>query len=130
MVQGSRDTAGRHWELHAKVDIWSLGCIAGEMLVGSALFPGDSEIATLFKIFKAIGTPTEKTWPGIKRLNYMSSQYPRWSQTQCEQFFRHRQDIGKEGLDLLNKMLTPCPDLRVTAFDVKYHPFFNLSSGP
>ena len=42
------------------VDIWSLGCIFVEMITKTALFPGDSEIDQLFKIFRIMGTPNEK----------------------------------------------------------------------
>ena len=34
------------------VDIWSVGCIFAEMVNKSPLFPGDSEIDELFKIFQ------------------------------------------------------------------------------
>lgn len=34
------------------VDIWSVGCIFAEMLNKAPLFPGDSEIDEIFKIFK------------------------------------------------------------------------------
>ena len=36
-----------------EVDIWSFGCILGEMCTGHALFPGESDIDTLFKIFRS-----------------------------------------------------------------------------
>lgn len=36
------------------VDIWSVGCIISEMATAEALFPGDSEIDTVFKIFQVI----------------------------------------------------------------------------
>ena len=39
-----------------EVDMWSAGCIIAEMATGQATFPGDSEIGTVFKIFKTIGT--------------------------------------------------------------------------
>jgi cell division cycle 2-like len=45
-----------------------VGCIFGELLLMEALFPGKSEIDQLNKIFKALGTPTEKIWPGYKKL--------------------------------------------------------------
>ena len=40
------------------VDIWSLGCIFAELIIGFPLFPGENEIDQLNKIFKIIGTPS------------------------------------------------------------------------
>ncbi|CAL1525993.1 unnamed protein product, partial [Lymnaea stagnalis] len=37
------------------VDVWSLGCIFVEMVRRQALFPGDSEIDQLFRIFRTLG---------------------------------------------------------------------------
>ena len=34
------------------VDMWSVGCIFAEMVTRKPLFPGDSEIAQIFKIFR------------------------------------------------------------------------------
>lgn len=39
------------------IDIWSLGCILGEMLVASPLFPGSSTIDQLEKIVSAMPCP-------------------------------------------------------------------------
>lgn len=40
------------------VDMWSLGCILGEMLQGKALFPGTSTINQIEKIMSAIPHPS------------------------------------------------------------------------
>lgn len=40
----------RHYS--TPVDIWSVGCIFAEMVNHQALFPGDSEIDQLFRIFR------------------------------------------------------------------------------
>jgi mitogen-activated protein kinase 15 len=42
------------------VDMWSLGCIMGEMITGKALFPGSSTLNQLEKIIDLIGSPNEK----------------------------------------------------------------------
>lgn len=40
----------RHYS--TPVDVWSVGCIFAEMVTQRPLFPGDSEIDELFKIFR------------------------------------------------------------------------------
>ena len=40
------------------VDMWSVGCILAEMFTCSPLFPGDSEIDQLFRIFRCMGKIT------------------------------------------------------------------------
>ena len=42
----------RHYS--TPVDVWSVGCIFAEMVNQRPLFPGDSEIDELFKIFRFI----------------------------------------------------------------------------
>ena len=43
------------------VDIWSIGAIFAEMANRRPLWPGDSEIDELYKIFRTLGTPTESS---------------------------------------------------------------------
>ncbi len=44
-------------EYTTAVDIWSLGCIMAELYTDEPLFPGDSEIDELFKIFQYRTSP-------------------------------------------------------------------------
>lgn len=45
-------------EYDESVDIWSIGCIFAEILMGFPLFPGENELDQLQKIFKILGTPS------------------------------------------------------------------------
>merc|ERR1719265_2203786 len=44
------------------VDLWSAGCIMGELFLRKALFQGRGEFDMLGKIFEKRGTPTEDSW--------------------------------------------------------------------
>lgn len=44
-------------EYDESVDIWSIGCIFSEILMGFPLFQGENELDQLQKIFKILGTP-------------------------------------------------------------------------
>lgn len=48
------------------------------MIRRSPLFPGDSEIDEIFKIFQVLGTPNEEVWPGVTLLQDYKSTFPRW----------------------------------------------------
>lgn len=50
------------------IDMWSAGCILAELLLHRPVFTKNDEPSQLEAIFKACGTPTEKTWPGYSSL--------------------------------------------------------------
>lgn len=85
------------------VDIWALGCIMAEMITKRALFPGDSEIDQLYRIFRVFGTPTEANWVGVSRLPDYRQSFPQWK---AEPIGDHIPLHSKEEGDLLTAMLT------------------------
>ncbi|KAK5069021.1 hypothetical protein LTR16_009748, partial [Cryomyces antarcticus] len=63
------------------IDMWSIGCIFGELLTKEPLLQGKNEVDQLSKIFELCGIPTDATWPGFKRLpNAKSLRLPKASQ--------------------------------------------------
>jgi len=108
-----------------EVDIWSVGCIIAETACGPPLFQGDSEIGTIFKIFKVLGTPTEESWPGHQRLEHWTEKFPQWPVTGLRELLDLRPELGEDGLQLLVSLLELNPQARLTARRAKNHSFFN-----
>lgn len=106
------------------VDIWSMGVIYVEMLTKRPLFPGDSEIDQIFKIFRLKGTPNNTVWPGVNQLPDFKSVFPSWPQRSVAAVLNLQSKIGEEGVDLLEKMLAYNPADRISAKEALSHPYF------
>jgi len=104
------------------VDVWSIGCIFVEMITRKALFPGDSEIDQLFKVFRTLGTPNETVWPGVSDLKEYKSDFPKWRR---QPFSKILTSLDSNGLDLLEKLLTYQPSKRISAKTALLHPYFS-----
>jgi len=112
------------------VDMWSVGCIFAEIAEKRALFPGDSEIDELFKIFKVLGTPTEETFPGISSYQEYKATFPKWRPTALGPLVPH---LDSDGVDLLSRMIQLDPAKRISARAALQHPYFlppNSSTPP
>jgi len=95
------------------VDNWSIGCIFAEMLTRRPLFPGDSEIDQLFRIFRSLGTPTEEVWPGVSELPDFKPQFPKWSPQEMTAVLPISTEAG--GHSLLRALLAYNPAERLSA---------------
>ncbi|KAF0701140.1 Aste57867_8363 [Aphanomyces stellatus] len=104
------------------VDIWSCGVIFAELIKKKALFPGDSEIDQLYRVFRVLGTPNEKNWSGVSKLRDYAATFPQWRPQDLEPMFPK---LDSDGLDLLKKMLVYSPSERITAKDAIRHPYFH-----
>ncbi|KAM5216637.1 cyclin-dependent kinase 3 isoform 1-T3 [Hipposideros larvatus] len=109
------------------VDIWSVGCIFAEMVTRRALFPGDSEIDQLFRIFRTLGTPSEATWPGVTQLPDYKSSFPKWTRKGLEEIVPN---LGQEGRDLLTQLLQYSPSQRISAKAALAHAYFSSTETP
>jgi serine/threonine protein kinase len=103
------------------VDIWSIGCIFGEMVLKQAVFPGDSEIDQLFRVFRILGTPNEEMWPGVSQLPDYKETFPHWSPKDLDQVFSKLEPKGRE---LLGMLLTYYPGHRISAKRALLHEYF------
>nr|CAD1819994.1 unnamed protein product [Ananas comosus var. bracteatus] len=116
-------------EYSTAIDMWSLGCIMAELLAKEPLFNGKTEFDQLDKIFRTLGTPNEKIWPGFAKLphvkaNFVKQPYNKLREKFPPTSFSGRPSLSEAGFDLLNKLLTYDPEKRITAEAALKHDWF------
>eukprot|EP00249_Psilotum_nudum_P008572 c21371_g1_i1 orf=262-1533(-) len=109
------------------IDIWALGCVFAELLLGQPLFPGESGVDQLVEIIKVLGTPTREE---IKCMNpsYTDYKFPQIKAHPWHKVFHKR--TPPEAVDLVSRLLQYSPDLRYTALEALVHPFFDELRDP
>jgi len=86
------------------------------------LFPGDSEIDQLRKIFTVCGSPTKAMAPSFMKAPQMSKFQMEHYTGQSLQHVLGTSD--KMALDLLSRMLQYEPTRRISAINALSHPYF------
>ncbi|XP_058832667.1 serine/threonine-protein kinase PITSLRE [Topomyia yanbarensis] len=110
-------------EYSTPIDIWSVGCIFAEFLAMGALFPGKTEIDQLNRIFKELGTPNEKIWPGYNQLPAVQKMtFAEYPVSNLRKRFAHQ--TSELGISLLQGLLTFDPKQRLTAEAAMKHSYF------
>ncbi|KAF2665706.1 cmgc/cdk/pitslre protein kinase [Microthyrium microscopicum] len=108
------------------IDMWSIGCIFGELVRKEPLLQGRNEVDQLRRIFLLVGTPDEDSWPGFRRLAGASAL----------KLMKNSPGAGKgslraqfplltsAGASLLAALLSLNPDDRPSAQEVLSDPYF------
>lgn len=105
------------------VDVWAVGTIFVEMVTKRPLFPGDSEIDQLYKIFRQLGTPSENVWRGVNTLQDWNTAFPIWYKSDFSPTVL--QNLEPSGLELLEMFLAYDPKDRITVKESLHHPYFD-----
>ncbi|MCJ1420506.1 negative regulator of the PHO system [Xylographa parallela] len=106
---------------NTSIDIWSAGCIMAEMYTGRPLFPGTTNEDELQKIFRLMGTPSERSWPGISQFPEYKPNFHIYATQDLRMILPQ---IDQQGLDLLGRMLQLRPEMRISAKDALNHAWF------
>ncbi|KAG2164010.1 hypothetical protein JADG_003749 [Aureobasidium aubasidani] len=106
---------------NTSIDIWSAGCIMAEMYTGRPLFPGTTNEDQLQKIFRLMGTPSERAWPGISQFPEYKPNFPVYATQDLRNILPQ---VDPVGLQLLSAMLQLRPELRISAQQALQHPWF------
>lgn len=136
------------------VDIWSVGCIMGELLYLRPMFKGEEakpephskkggsgvpfQRDQLHKIFDILGLATKEEWPSIvhlqeyphlARFEKTTNSLRHWYNARTTSF-RSSPAAQNEGYDLLCQLLRYDPSSRITAKESLTHKYFSLSFPP
>ena len=104
------------------MDVWSVGCIFGELLLRKPLLPGTDANQQLEIIFNLIGTPSPddiKKIPHPRSREKVTRMLPRQGKDLATVF----RDANPHAMDLLKKLLTFDPDKRISVEQALCHPY-------
>ncbi|KAF9574952.1 Cyclin-dependent kinase 10 [Mortierella alpina] len=103
------------------VDMWSAGCIFGELLKHGPLLPGKAEKQQVDMIIDLLGTPHEKIWQGFNKLPMASIKLPEQRFNNLKNKFPNITDAARS---LLSGLLTYDPKKRLSVKQALAHPYF------
>ncbi|KAI3812261.1 hypothetical protein L1987_16968 [Smallanthus sonchifolius] len=94
------------------VDLWSAGCILGELYAGKPIMPGRTEVEQLHRIFKLCGSPPDSYW--------IKSKLPHSTAFKPVQPYKRRileafKDFPPAAIGLMQTLLAIDPEERGTA---------------
>jgi mitogen-activated protein kinase 7 len=106
------------------LDIWSVGCIFGEILGRKVVFKGKDHIDQLQRVFSILGTPEDALLESIcsKRVLKYIQQWRRKPKTSLQKLFPHAEPSA---MLLMDQLLEFNPDKRITAEEALKHPYLS-----
>ncbi|KAF8086169.1 hypothetical protein N665_0633s0021 [Sinapis alba] len=105
------------------IDIWSIGCIFAEVLLGKPLFPGKSVVHQLELITDLLGTPKSETIAGVR--NEKARKYlGEMRKKSLVPFTQKFPNADPSALRLLQRLLAFDPKDRPTATEALADPYF------
>ena len=105
------------------IDVWSTGCVIAELILGQPLFPGESAVDQIVEIIKILGTPNKNQ---ILAMNpeYNEFRFPIIKPLAWSKVFKNR-TLPDTFYDLMGKLLTFEPQIRIKPLRALAHPFFD-----
>lgn len=104
------------------VDMWSIGCIIGEMHLGKPMFRGKSTLDQIEKVFTVTGMPTKSDIDAIDspHASKIISALPPIEKPDLRTMIPNAPD---DALDLMEKLMTNNPNKRLNVQEALEHPY-------
>ena len=106
-----------------QIDVWSMGCVISELVLGRPMFPGATTSDQLVEIIRILGTPTKDDICSMNP-HFKDHKFPDVKPIPFEKLFKNR-IIPEHFLDLLSKLLVYNPQIRLTPEKALEHAYFN-----
>ncbi|OQR91958.1 cyclin-dependent kinase 10-like isoform X1 [Achlya hypogyna] len=106
------------------IDMWAVGCIVGELILNEPLLNGSTDLEQVQLIFKLLGRPTERIWPGMAALPHANKFSAVSASIYSNVAPRFDGKLSDTGMDLLQRLLAYDPKKRLTATQALAHPYF------
>ncbi|CAE6052841.1 unnamed protein product [Arabidopsis arenosa] len=108
----------------AAIDIWSVGCILGEIMTGQPLFPGKDYVHQLRLITELVGSPDNSSLGFLRSDNARRyvRQLPRYPK---QQFAARFPKMPSTAIDLLERMLVFDPNRRISVDEALGHAYLS-----
>ena len=104
------------------IDVWSLGCVMAELILGQPVFPGESGVDQLVEIIKILGTPTKEQLISMNP-NYTEFKFPQIKAHPWPKIFKNK--LSTEGVEVLDGYLQYTPTLRTPLIESLAHTYFD-----
>lgn len=104
------------------VDMWSMGCILAELILGKPFFPGTSTLNQLDRVLEVTGRPRPEDIEAIQSplAQTMLESLPPTKTRRLRDVFP---TASEDALDLLKNLLHFNPNKRLTAEQALAHPY-------
>ena len=105
------------------VDMWSIGCLFGELMQCKPVFYCKNDNEVLDRAFRLCGTPDKSHCAFYYKLKKWNNfKFYKYEQGKMKDYFPY---ATPEALDLLSKLLALDPKNRISCKQALNHPFFD-----
>ena len=101
------------------IDVWSIGCIIGEMILNRPIFIGNNDKTQLIEMIKIFGSFNDENLPGLKFFPNYNKSFPVCNGVGLKNYLMNNKiiNVSDDCIELICKMLVIDPTKRIDLFN-------------